>query len=126
MITKAIFEGIANEIIANEFPDDHRYWALNKENLIDDIFRGTSPETLQNIDGDFHFLGELKTSLEIASEAVGIFSTLTTIYWFIKSKMEKNIVANSTLLKKKLIDAGLPAKKADKIEKVLADHLRSL
>lgn len=75
------FEALGDEIVKQVYPDQRKFWTVNKRKLVDRIVasKGVLP-TVPSPEGDFKFIGELTLGIQVAGGTASLLASLLAIY----------------------------------------------
>jgi hypothetical protein len=113
------FEALANEIVSQVFPDQRKFWAANKRQLMDRIVasEGALPKE-PHPDGDFKFIGELVLGIQIAGGTASFLASLLAIYATLRNMPSSDRSQQLDTLSKLLTQGNVAADDAAKIAKL--------
>jgi hypothetical protein len=121
MLNEDEFVALSTQIVDQCFPDERKFWSVNKRQITSRIFRAeTLPTAVSEQPGDFKFLGDLQAAMSIASEAASLISAMVAIYTTLRETKAKGTTdAALVQIKQALSDSGLAMEKVAKISELV-------
>jgi len=120
MLTEDEFRALSTRIVEQCFPEQRKFWAVNKRPVVDQIYQpGAVKPAASERSGDFKFWGELQIIVQGAGETAALISSLLSIYRVFKERTSQQTALEN--LSAALSQTGMAADQITKIGEIVRD-----